>query len=122
MRRIYPRDKDADGKPSANSTEHAYRKSMSLMSRINETVLGSGGIAQMAMFVVSLLWVFQNEVSLQVAKTVHRRLRRLCAKLEKGGGVEVSEADMTLLQGWRWRVLLWGKGSSKGSSKSSSKK
>ena len=113
MRRIYPRDKDADGHHPANSTEHAYRKSMSLMARINEAVLGRGGIAQFAMFVVSLLWVFQNEVSLQVAKTVHRRLRRLCTKLEQGGGVEVNEADMKVLQGWRWRVLLWGKGSSR---------
>jgi hypothetical protein len=112
MRRVYPRDRDEDGNPSANSTEHAYRKSMSLMARINEAVLGSGGIAQFAMFLVSLLWVFQNEVSLQVAKTVQRRIRRLCAKLEKSGGVEVNEADMNVLMGWRWRVLLWGKGSS----------
>jgi cob(I)alamin adenosyltransferase len=53
-----------------------------------------------------VLYVFQNEVALRVARTVARRLKRLEAKVEEGRE-ELTEADVKLLQGWRWRVLAW---------------
>jgi hypothetical protein len=69
-------------------------------------VHGKSGLASMAFFVFAVLYVFQNEVALRVAKTVSRRLKRLSAKVERGDE-EISEKDMELLKGWRWRVLLW---------------
>lgn len=49
--------------------------------------------------------MFRNEVSLRVGKTVSKRLRRLAAKVERGDE-DLTEADLRLLDGWRWRVLL----------------
>lgn len=60
----------------------------------------------MAFFVFSVLYVFQNEVSLRVAKTVQKRVKKLCAKIERGDP-DMGDGDMKLLEGWRWRVLLW---------------
>ena len=60
----------------------------------------------MAFFVFAVMFVFQNEVSLQVARKVSRQLKKLTTKLERGEG-EVGEKEMKLLEGWRWRVLLW---------------
>jgi hypothetical protein len=56
--------------------------------------------------VFAVLYVFTNEVSLRVAKTMYKRINRLMAKVE-GGREELSEDDIKTLQGWRWRVLLW---------------
>lgn len=53
-----------------------------------------------------MLYVFQNEVSLRVARTVERRLRRLEARIEEGRE-ELTEDDVKSLQGWRWRILAW---------------
>jgi hypothetical protein len=53
-----------------------------------------------------VLYVFQNEVSLRVAKTVQKRLRKLTARIERGD-TDIDEKDLKVLEGWRWRVLLW---------------
>lgn len=53
-----------------------------------------------------MLLIFQNEVSLRVAKTVQKRLRKLTARIERGD-VDIDEKDLKLLDGWRWRILLW---------------
>jgi hypothetical protein len=62
----------------------------------------------MAFFVFAVLYVFQNEVSLRVAKTVNKRIKKLYSRLERGDQ-DVTEKDMQILEGWRWRVLLWGR-------------
>ena len=54
----------------------------------------------------AVLYVFQNEVTLRVARSVSKRLRRIAAKVE-GGREELTEDDVKLLQGWRWRVVGW---------------
>jgi hypothetical protein len=56
--------------------------------------------------VFAVLYVFQNEVTLRVARSVSKRLRRIAAKVEDGRE-EVTEDDVRLLQGWRWRVVSW---------------
>jgi hypothetical protein len=56
--------------------------------------------------VFAVLYVFQNEVSLRVARTLSKRLERIAAKIEDGRE-EVTEDDVRLLQGWRWRVVAW---------------
>ena len=67
------------------------------------------------MFVLAALYVFQAEVMIQVAKTVHKRLKRLLVKMEEGerlgkdGMVVMDAKDLDSLRGWRWRVLLWSK-------------
>ena len=55
-----------------------------------------------------MLCVFQAEVSLRVARTVARRLKRLAAKIETGdpGVIVLRRKDLDVLKGWRWRVLL----------------
>ena len=73
---------------------------------MNDSLLGRGGLASVAFFVFAVMFVFQNEVSLQVARKVSRQLKKLTTKLERGEG-EVGEKEMKLLEGWRWRVLLW---------------
>lgn len=42
-----------------------------------------------------------------VAKTVNKRLRRLCAKVDNGE--DIVEKDLKLLDGWRWRIILLGR-------------
>lgn len=63
-------------------------------------------MATITFFVFAILYVFQNEVSLRAARTMSKRLKRLSAKIERGNE-ELNEADMKLMNGWRWRVLLW---------------
>ena len=60
----------------------------------------------MAFFVFAVLYVFQNEVSLRVAKTVQKKLRALCQKIEAGTAI-IDDNDVKLLEGWRWRILMW---------------
>ena len=60
----------------------------------------------MAFFVFAVMYVFQNEVSLRVARTLSRRVKRLVAKVEEGRE-DLTDADVKLLQGWRWRILMW---------------
>ncbi|UNI20484.1 hypothetical protein JDV02_006565 [Purpureocillium takamizusanense] len=110
VRRIFRRgghdDADADSRLSSNGTEYAFRRSRGLMARIKDGVLGSGSLAKMAFFVFAVLYVFQNEVSLRVARTVQKRVRRLMERVERGDE-DVGEKDVRMLDGWRWRVLLW---------------
>lgn len=90
----------------SNDTEHAYQRSRSLVSRILDTVRHGGGkFASIASIVLAVLYVFQNEVSLRVARTVSKRLKRLSNKIERGEG-DMVEKDLDVLKGWRWRVLL----------------
>jgi hypothetical protein len=91
---------------ASNDTEYAFKKSQGLLSRIKDSVLGKGGFASVAFFVFAVLYVFQNEVTLRVAKTVQKRIRKLYARIERGDP-EVTDGDIKFLEGWRWRVLLW---------------
>jgi hypothetical protein len=72
-----------------------------------DSVRGKGGFATFAFIVLAVLYVFTNEVQLQVAKTLVKRLKRLSGKVEMDQE-EITEKDMELLRGWRWRVILWG--------------
>ncbi|WYZ44881.1 hypothetical protein EsH8_VIII_000197 [Colletotrichum jinshuiense] len=108
VKRIFRRPSSEKNEVQAsNSTEYAFSRSKALVSRIKDSVLGRNSFASIAFFVFAVLYVFTNEVSLQVAKTVSKRLKRLSAKIERGDS-EVVEQDMKLLEGWRWRVLMWG--------------
>ncbi|KAI1075780.1 hypothetical protein F5B20DRAFT_372953 [Whalleya microplaca] len=103
VRRIFRRSsKDKE----SNDTEYAFTRSKSLIARILDSVHGKGRLASVAFFVLAILYVFSNEVTLRVAKTVSRRLKRLTAKIERGDE-DVGEEDVRILNGWRWRVLLW---------------
>ncbi|KAF3066486.1 hypothetical protein GL218_08933 [Daldinia childiae] len=90
----------------SNDTEYAFKRSKGLISRILDSVHGKGKFASIAFFVLAILYVFQSEVSMRVARTVSKRLKRLMAKIERGDQ-GLGEDDVKLLKGWRWRVLLW---------------
>jgi hypothetical protein len=98
----------AGEKETSNDTEYAFHKSRSLIARIRDSVHGKGRLAALGFFVFAVLYVFSNEVSLRVARTVSKRLKRLCAKVENGEE-DIDEKDLKILNGWRWRVLLWNK-------------
>jgi hypothetical protein len=91
---------------TSNDTEYAFRRSKSLIDRIKKSLPGRGRLASLAFFVFAVLYVFSNEVSLRVSRTVAKRLKRLSTKIE-GGEEDVDEKDLKVLSGWRWRVLLW---------------
>lgn len=76
------------------------------MSRTWALVRSGGALASVALFVMSVLYVFQAEVSLRVAGTVSKRLKRLMQRIEIGNEV-LYEKDLELFKGWRWRVLTW---------------
>lgn len=76
-----------------------------MLARIREGVFGKGGLASVAFFVFAVLYVFSNEVTLRVARTVHKRVKKVMARIERGEVAD--EKDMKSLDGWRWRVLLW---------------
>lgn len=102
VKRLFPRpERDSE---ASNDTEYAFKKSKSLISRVLEATKRPG-IATIAFFVFAVLYVFQNEVSLRVGRSVTKRLKRLTTKVENGE--EIEEEDMKLLRGWRWRVLIW---------------
>ncbi|KAI0173242.1 hypothetical protein GGR52DRAFT_571752 [Hypoxylon sp. FL1284] len=103
VRRIFRRS-SADRE--ANDTEYAFKRSKGLIARILSSVHGKSRIASVAFFVLSILYVFQSEVTLRVARTVSKRLKRLAAKVERGDQ-DIAPDDLKLLSGWRWRVLLW---------------
>ncbi|KAK3324509.1 hypothetical protein B0T19DRAFT_231569 [Cercophora scortea] len=92
-------------KESSNSTEYAFKKSKSLISRVLEATRRPG-IATVAFLVFAVLYVFQNEVALRAARSVSKRLKKLTAKVERGDE-DINEDDLKLLEGWRWRVLQW---------------
>ncbi|AEO67167.1 uncharacterized protein THITE_128347 [Thermothielavioides terrestris NRRL 8126] len=103
VKRLFRRPRDED--ESANRTEYAFRKSRGLISRILASTRRPG-LGTLAFFVFAVLYIFQNEVSLRVARTVRRRLRRLVAKVEQGREA-LTDDDVKMLRGWRWRVLTW---------------
>jgi hypothetical protein len=43
---------------------------------------------------------------MRVGRAVQKRVKRLLAKVE-AGSEEITEDDLKLLKGWRWRVLVW---------------
>lgn len=104
VKKLFRRRSD-DEDTSANRTEYAFKKSKGLVSRILAST-HRPGLGTLAFLVFAVLYVFQNEVSLRVARTVGRRLKRLVAKVEDGRE-ELSEDDVKALRGWRWRVLSW---------------
>lgn len=90
---------------SSNDTEYAFKRSKSLISRILRSAHGLEKLASFTFFIFAVVYVFQNEVSLRVAKTVSRRLKQLSVKMERGEE-GITEKDVKLLRGWRWRVLV----------------
>ncbi|KAM0249665.1 hypothetical protein ACHAQJ_008962 [Trichoderma viride] len=106
VRKLFRRGSDAESLVSSNNTEYAFRKSKGLLQRIKDSVLGNHHLASIAFFVFSVLYVFQNEVTLRVAKTVQKRLKKLSQRLEYSNQ-QVDEKDLKVLDGWRWRVILW---------------
>ncbi|KAK0643910.1 hypothetical protein B0T16DRAFT_416845 [Cercophora newfieldiana] len=103
VRTIFRRPRDE--RDSANDTEYAFRRSKSLISRILSSATRPG-FATLAFFVFAVMYVFQNEVTLRIARTVAKRLKKLSSKVERGEE-EINEEDMKLLKGWRWNILLW---------------
>lgn len=107
IRRFFKRNNDEESQTSANDTEYAFRRSKGLLEHIKDSVLGGTGyLAKLSFFVFAVLYVFSNEVSIRVARTVNKRLKKLCARIE-AGDTDIEEKDMKVLEGWRWRVLLW---------------
>ncbi|KAM0818268.1 hypothetical protein AB5N19_04077 [Seiridium cardinale] len=104
VRRIFRRP--ADDEETSNDTEYAFQRSKGLISRTWTLVRNNGALASMGLFVLSVLYVFQAEVSLRVARTVSKRLKRLIQRIEIGNET-LDERDMGLFKGWRWRVLNW---------------
>ncbi|KID76511.1 uncharacterized protein G6M90_00g073820 [Metarhizium brunneum] len=106
VRKIFRRNSDEDSRLSSNDTEYAFRKSKGLLSGMKRAILGGGMLAKVAFFVFAILYVFQNEVTIRVAKTLNKRLRELTERVE-GGDPDFNESDLRTFDGWRWRVLLW---------------
>ncbi|KAJ4257549.1 hypothetical protein NW762_008673 [Fusarium torreyae] len=107
IRRFWRRGHDdEESQSSANDTEYAFKKSKGLLEHIKNGVLGHGRFAKLAFLVFAVLFVFSNEVSIRVARTVQKRLKKLTARIEHGDP-DIDDKDMKLLEGWRWRVLLW---------------
>ena len=92
---------------ASNDTEFAFQKAQHFLARIRDGLLGKGGFAQIAFFVFAVLYVFSNEVMLRVARTVQKRIRKLVGKIERGEEGADIDSSGELLEGWRWRILLW---------------
>ncbi|KAH7163506.1 hypothetical protein B0J13DRAFT_431525 [Dactylonectria estremocensis] len=106
IRKFFRRTNDEESQTSSNDTEYAFRKSKGLLDYIKDGFFGTGYFAKLAFLVFAVLYVFSNEVSLRVARTTQKRVKRLCARIERGDP-DIDEKDMKVLEGWRWRVLLW---------------
>ncbi|KAH7171425.1 hypothetical protein EDB81DRAFT_710229 [Dactylonectria macrodidyma] len=106
IRKFFRRTNDEESQTSSNDTEYAFRKSKGLLEYIKDGFFGTGYFAKLAFLVFAVLYVFSNEVSLRVARTTQKRVKRLCARIERGDP-DIDEKDMKVLEGWRWRVLLW---------------
>ena len=107
VRRLFRKPASAKG-TGTSGTEYAFARSRALVDRMLGSVSRRGGLASIAFFVFAVLYIFTNEVSLRVARTLCRRLKKLSGKIERGDE-ELSAADIKQLSGWRWRVLLWGR-------------
>lgn len=106
VRRIFRRGNDEESQAVSNDTEYAFQRSKNLLARIRDSIFGRGGYASIGFFVFAVLYIFQNEVSLRVAKTIQKRIKQLSDRLQ-GGDHTIDERDMKVLEGWRWRILLW---------------
>ncbi|KAG5979412.1 hypothetical protein E4U55_005188 [Claviceps digitariae] len=106
VRKIFRRGSDEESHVSSNDTEYAFRRSKGLLSGMKNAILGGGAFAKIALFVFAVLYVFQNEVTIRVARTLNKRLKRLTERVERGDD-DLGEADLRVLDGWRWRVILW---------------
>jgi hypothetical protein len=107
IRRFWRRNEDdEDSQLAANDTEYAFQKSKGLLDHIKSGILGKGRFAKLAFLVFAVLFVFSNEVSIRVARTVQKRLKKLASRIEHGDP-DIDDKDMKTLEGWRWRVLLW---------------
>ncbi|KAK7415156.1 hypothetical protein QQX98_006100 [Neonectria punicea] len=106
IRRFFRRRNDEESQTSSNDTEYAFRKSKGLIEYIKDGLFGTSRWAKLAFMVLAVLYVFLNEVSLRVARTTQKRMKKLCARIERGDP-DIDEKDMKVLEGWRWRVLLW---------------
>ncbi|OAR05820.1 hypothetical protein LLEC1_06724 [Akanthomyces lecanii] len=106
VRRIFRRGSNDDADAASNDTEYAFQKSKNILSRVTNSIFGVGKLASIGFFVFAVLYIFQNEVSLRVARTTQKRLKQLSDRVQEGD-ITLSERDMRVLEGWRWRVLLW---------------
>jgi hypothetical protein len=107
IRRFWRRSEDdEDSQLAANDTEYAFQKSKGLLDHIKNGILGKGRFAKLAFLVFAVLFVFSNEVSIRVARTVQKRIKKLASRIEQGDP-DIDDKDMKSLEGWRWRVLLW---------------
>ncbi|KAK5996950.1 hypothetical protein PT974_02298 [Cladobotryum mycophilum] len=106
IRKLFRRGGDSESRMSSNNTEYAFRKTKGLITRIKDSVLRHGHWASMAFFVFAVLFVFQNEVTFRVSKTIYKRIRKLVGRIEYGDD-NISERDLKVFEGWRWRVMLW---------------
>ncbi|TLS27277.1 hypothetical protein PpBr36_04006 [Pyricularia pennisetigena] len=108
VRRLFRRP-ESNSEGASNDTEYAFFHSKSLVQRVLDSVRGGwSGISRLAsatFLVFAVLYVFQNEVTLRVASTLSKRLKRLSAKIENSDNYEMNDKDLALLRGWRWRVL-----------------
>ncbi|KAH8846503.1 hypothetical protein MCOR27_005929 [Pyricularia oryzae] len=108
VRRLFRRP-ESNSEGTSNDTEYAFFHSKSLVQRVLDSVRGGwSGISRLAsatFLVFAVLYVFQNEVTLRVASTLSKRLKRLSSKIENSDNYEMSDKDLALLRGWRWRVL-----------------
>lgn len=108
VRRLFRRP-ESNSEGTSNDTEYAFFHSKSLVQRVLDSVRGGwSGISRLAsatFLVFAVLYVFQNEVTLRVASTLSKRLKRLSSKIENSDSYEMSDKDLALLRGWRWRVL-----------------
>lgn len=103
VRRIFRRP--ANTSVAGNDTEYAWHRAAALLQRIKEGILGNGSFAIIASFVAAVLYVFQNEVKLRVARTIRKRVRKLCARLEAGDET-IGDEDLKVFDGWRWKIVL----------------
>lgn len=87
-----------------------------MVTRILDGLRRMGWTATIFMFVLAALYVFQAEVTIRIARTIHKRLKKLLIKMEEGerlpgndSMVVMESRDLECLRGWRWRILLWSK-------------
>jgi hypothetical protein len=55
--------------------------------------------------IAACLYTLKNELLLRVAKDTSRNLKDLTSRIE-AGDEDVTDEDMDLITGWRWRMLL----------------
>ncbi|KAL5594334.1 hypothetical protein BROUX41_001274 [Berkeleyomyces rouxiae] len=91
---------------AANDTEYAFKRSRTLTDYLKASVAGRKRLAGVSMFLFAVLYVFQNEILLRVSRTMYKRVRRLHDKMVRGQHM-VTQEDLTVMDGWRWRVISW---------------